>query len=69
MVLTSLFVLVDIDECASTPCQNAGTCTDDVNGYSCSCVDGYEGTHCEGRSTVDYSLLTLKLDVHLYFQL
>ena len=25
----------DIDECASNPCQNGGTCADDVNRYDC----------------------------------
>ena len=40
-------VYVDTDECSSNPCQNGGTCTDGVNEYTCSCVVGYEGTHCE----------------------
>ena len=40
-------VHADTDECASDPCQNSGTCTDSINGYSCACVDGYEGTDCE----------------------
>ena len=36
-----------IDECASSPCQNGGTCVDDINSYSCNCDVGYEGTNCE----------------------
>ncbi len=37
----------DIDECSSGPCQNGGTCVDGVNGYTCSCLAGYAGFHCE----------------------
>ena len=28
----------DIDECTSNPCLNGGTCTDQVNGFTCSCL-------------------------------
>ena len=38
---------VDIDECATIPCQNGGSCIDQINGYSCNCDDGYNGTNCE----------------------
>ncbi|XP_072017666.1 uncharacterized protein [Amphiura filiformis] len=37
----------DINECSSDPCQNGGTCMDSVNEYSCSCLAGYVGVHCE----------------------
>ena len=40
-----LFVL-DIDECSSQPCENDGTCNDEVNGYSCTCKAGYNGKTC-----------------------
>ena len=39
--------IADIDECASSPCQNSGNCTDIVNGHSCECVAGYDGANCE----------------------
>ena len=42
-VLTS----TDIDECASGPCQNGGTCIDQVNGYQCQCVPGYADLQCQ----------------------
>ena len=41
------FSFSDIDECASNPCQNGGNCTDKVNGYTCKCVPGYNGTNCK----------------------
>ena len=37
----------DIDDCAGHPCKNNGTCTDQVNGFNCSCVPGFNGTQCE----------------------
>ena len=29
------------NECESSPCENQATCTDYVNYYECTCVDGY----------------------------
>ena len=37
----------DVDECASSPCQNGGVCRDLVNGFTCDCADGYEGEICQ----------------------
>ncbi|XP_022079402.1 adhesion G protein-coupled receptor L3-like [Acanthaster planci] len=37
---------IDTNECASSPCMNGGTCTDQVNGYSCYCP-GYSGSQCQ----------------------
>ena len=42
-----MFTLTDIDECASSPCQNEGTCGDTSDGYVCLCKAGYAGTRCE----------------------
>ena len=34
---------INVDECVSNPCQNDGTCIDDVNGYYCECITGFSG--------------------------
>ncbi|KAK2106699.1 hypothetical protein P7K49_016213 [Saguinus oedipus] len=38
---------VNIDECASNPCLNQGTCFDDISGYTCHCVLPYTGKNCQ----------------------
>ena len=38
---------VNSDDCASTPCQNGGTCTDSVGTFQCVCKLGYDGKMCE----------------------
>ena len=40
-------ILLDIDECASDPCRNGGTCYDGINGYACNCANGWTGATCE----------------------
>ena len=49
--------LVDINECSSSPCLNGATCTDAVNSYTCACVAGYTGTHCETGDSLECSNL------------
>ena len=48
----SLFSLLslDIDDCASSPCQNGARCNDLVNDFACNCTPGYTGKNCsEGK--------------------
>ena len=40
-------IFVDVDECASSQCQNGGTCIDGINVYTCNCVPGYAGENCQ----------------------
>ena len=52
------FAIADIDECASFPCKNGGSCID-LNaewassssaftvGYACQCMAGYTGDQCQ----------------------
>ena len=37
----------DIGECVSDPCQNGGTCLDEINAFTCICIGGYTGDVCE----------------------
>uniref|UniRef100_A0A673LD06 Coagulation factor IX n=1 Tax=Sinocyclocheilus rhinocerous TaxID=307959 RepID=A0A673LD06_9TELE len=38
---------VDGDQCKSSPCQNRGTCEDQMGTYTCNCLPGYVGKNCE----------------------
>ena len=46
-MLTYAVSRTDTNECASSPCQHGGTCTDQINKYSCKCPDGFAGPICE----------------------
>ena len=43
----------DIDECISQPCQSNGTCVDEIDDYTCECVDGFRGKNCEESKLKD----------------
>ncbi|NXK55832.1 PGCB protein, partial [Chauna torquata] len=42
-----LAISADIDDCLSSPCQNGGTCIDEVNSFVCLCLPSYGGSRCE----------------------
>ena len=42
-----LISFLDIDDCASFPCDNNGTCFDRLDGYTCRCLLGFTGDDCE----------------------
>ena len=46
---TSKTCEVNINECASSPCNVTGTmqCLDQIGDYKCDCKKGFKGKHCE----------------------
>ena len=53
-----LYLLTDINECDSAPCQNGATCNNNQppGTYSCDCVPGYNGTNCKISECDDLSV-------------
>lgn len=39
-------LFVDINDCKINPCENGGTCVDEVNAFKCICKEGWEGALC-----------------------
>ena len=57
-VLRLNFRVLEINECSPNPCKNDGSCTDLVNGFSCSCVAGYNGDDCSsGKYHSEHNIL------------
>ena len=40
-------IVSDIDNCASSPCFNGGSCISEWNNFRCTCPSGYYGKTCE----------------------
>ena len=38
--------MADVDECASSPCKNHGSCKNLENKYECVCPAGFSGLTC-----------------------
>lgn len=50
--ISPCLVLADINDCASSPCKNGGTCIDGINSFQCFCPDGWEGSLCDAGECV-----------------
>ena len=59
--------ITDIDECASSPCENGGTCTQGINLYNCSCKPGYTGEQCEMGKSIHVSGFLINLVYSHFF--
>ena len=58
LIVSLLSSKTDIDDCASHPCKNNGTCTDQVNGFNCSCAPGFNGVQCETGNYIQNKLVS-----------
>ena len=36
-----------MNDCRSSPCNNGGTCRDQMGVFTCLCPNGFEGYRCE----------------------
>ena len=52
LTIDSAIIIAENEECHKKPCQNNGTCLSNGNNYTCECVDGFNGNHCEGMYEV-----------------
>ena len=60
LVYAMCIIAVDmVNECSSSPCPNAGYCTDLPGGFHCQCLDGFSGSDCETGKSFIYLLLSL----------
>jgi hypothetical protein len=68
-IISIIYCFADIDECSSNPCLNGGTCTDQVNGYSCTCVAGYTGNRCENSELLAFMSSFMILSLLKYYRI
>ena len=61
ITIKTINYITDIDECASSPCENGGTCTQGINLYNCSCEPGYTGQQCETGKCIHVSGFLINL--------
>ena len=47
-----IFSCLDIDDCASWPCNNAGRCIDEIDSFTCQCFPGFTGVQCETSESI-----------------
>lgn len=51
--LNSVLVSLDLNDCASSPCAQGGTCIDLGEGFECRCPPQWEGKTCQiGKMTL-----------------
>ena len=54
--LLYITLLLEINNCEESPCQNGGTCENGEGSYTCNCEEGFKGDTCEEGNIILYSL-------------
>ena len=57
-----LSLVLDIDECGSSPCMNGATCAQSIDEYNCTCVEGFVGSNCETGKPLHRQMSFLALE-------
>ena len=57
---------VDIDECATRPCDNNGQCNNTPGNFSCTCNTGYTGDGFVCYGTYDIIMYNDRVS-HIFF--
>ena len=57
----SSFNISVINYCESRPCLNGGSCVSGVNSYTCNCVSGYSGFHCQTGELIKILVFRVKV--------
>lgn len=47
-------MFADAEGCASNPCSNGASCTQQINGFMCKCAVGFTGIFCEAGNISKY---------------
>ena len=68
-ILFSLY-FADIDDCATKPCLNNGTCIDGIAAFTCQCAEGFTGRICDiGQLVILYNLSKQTHNIESFFTL
>ena len=62
VLCTSLSIVLsclDVDECASWPCNNGGRCIDGIDSFTCHCLSGFTGDQCETSESLNVRICLL----------
>lgn len=59
----TIIIVSDVYDCSGVICRNGGTCIDGVNTYSCKCMTGYTGQHCEISKISSFTYPSIILEV------
>ena len=53
-----------VDDCLSEPCENGGSCTDDLNKHTCSCSPPWIGQTC---SSSEFAIIVIMIAVFVVY--